>query len=58
MRRAGFLSMFRFLVPLLLAEEYCDTPQLYGCSFASDSLGLIERIKDSVTVLHPTPLSR
>ena len=47
----SFLSMLRFLIQL--AEQYCEKPQLYGCTLASDNLGLIERIKDSGTVLNP-----
>ena len=46
----GFLSMLRFLLQL---AEYCDMPQLYGCTSASDNSGLIARIKDSGTVLYP-----
>jgi hypothetical protein len=47
----GFLSMLRFLLRL---AEYCDTPQLYECTLASDNLDLITRIKESgSTVLHP-----
>ena len=46
----GFLSMLRFLLRL---AEYCDTPQLYGCTLASNNSCLITRIKDSGTVLYP-----
>ena len=48
----GFLSMLRFLLRL---AEYCDTPQLYECTLASNNSGLITRIKDSGTVLYPAP---
>ena len=44
--------MLRFLLRL---AEYCDMPQLYGCTFASDNSGLITRIKESGTVLYPAP---
>jgi hypothetical protein len=44
--------MLRFLLRL---AEYCDTPQLYGCTLASDNSSLIARIKDLGTVLYPAP---
>jgi hypothetical protein len=43
---------------IMRLAEYCDMPQLYGCTMTSDNLGLIERIKDSGTVLYPAPPSR
>jgi hypothetical protein len=47
----GFLSMLQILLQL---AEYCDM-QLYGCTLTRDNSGLITYIKDSGTVLYPTP---
>jgi hypothetical protein len=44
--------LVRFLLRL---AEYCDMPQLYGCTLASNNSGLITRVKDSGTVLYPAP---
>ena len=48
----GFLSVLRFLRRL---AKYCGTPQIYGCTLASNNLGLIEHIKDLGSVSYPTP---
>ena len=44
--------LVRFLLRL---AEYCDMPQLYGCTLASNNSGLITRIKESGTVFYPAP---